>query len=258
MNRKSIKERARILRCLVEGNSIRATARLNDCVPGTVLRLLKDVGFRCLEYQYNYMTDLKCRHIELDEIWAFVLKKKRLLDRRDTSGDIWTYIGICRECKIVPYWHIGPNNSLNTELFLAGLIWRLSDGVSLYTDGNVSYIDAIDKVSRNCRTNHAMLIKHHSSKKLRLRKLVIHGDIIKDQISTSSVERHNLTLRMSSRRFTRKTNGFSKNLEYHRYALGLHFMYYNFVRVHRSLDTTPACRSGIMDREWTLVDLLNL
>lgn len=272
MNRLSRSDRVAILRCLVEGTSIRVTARINGRSKNTVLKLLVAVGEVCAEHQDDVLRDLPCKRIECDEIWSFVgAKQKNVKADAEGLGDVWTWTAICAETKLVPTWRIGTRDGETAADFIADLASRLAGRVQLTTDGHQPYIEAVE-VAFGSDIDYAMLIKEYSgggsnkrpetryspAKCCGTRKKTIQGAPVEKLISTSYVERCNLTMRMSMRRFTRLTNAFSKKIENHAHAVALHFWYYNFARIHRSLRVSPAMEAGVTDHLWTLDELVEM
>lgn len=259
MNRKSKEDRAKILHCLVEGNSIRSTARLMDCSKNTVLKLLVDVGSACHVYQDRHLRNLKCERVQADELWSFVGKKSVNKDgSRNHQADIWTYTALCADSKLVPSWLVGYRNSQTTFTFIQDLFSRMDGRVQLTTDGYQPYVDMVEETVGG-GVDYAILMKNFSrdsAATIDVRK--INGSPDKDHISTSFVERQNLLMRTNIRRFTRKTNAFSKKIENHAMAVSLHFMYYNFVRIHRTLKTTPAMAAGVSKTLWSLEDVIEM
>ena len=257
VNRKSVEERAKILHCLVEGNSIRGTARLTNCSKNTVTKLLIDVGRACGWYQDRIMVDLSCRRLQVDEIWSFVNKKQKNLEYdSDEEGNVWTWTAICADTKLVPVWSVGPRTSEMAKAFISDLAFRIRNRIQLTSDGLPFYKDAVEE-EFGSDIDFAMLVKtvNKKDKELDIQKRRIIGKPDEKHISTSFVERQNLTMRMGMRRFTRKTNAFSKKIENHMYAISLHFMYYNFVRIHRTLRVTPAMAANVTDKLWSLEDV---
>lgn len=266
MNRKSTKERAKILQLLTEGNSMSATARIADCSINTVVKLLVDVGEVCAWYQDTVFRNLPCKRIQVDEIWSFVYAKKKNVtdDMEGPAGDLWTWTSICADTKLVPCWAIGSRNADTAKEFIADLSQRISGRIQLTSDGFAKYKDAVEE-SFGADVDYAMLVKMYGEAKgkrfgsyIGAERTPTIGMPDAKHISTNYVERQNLTMRMSIRRFTRKTNGFSKKVENHCHAVALHFMNYNFVRIHKSLRTTPAMAAGVTDRLWSLEDLIEL
>jgi IS1 family transposase len=241
----------------------------------TVLRLLVDVGRFCAIYQDAKLRNLPCRQIEADEIWAFVGAKARNA-KRVGDGDIWTFTALDAETKLMVSWLVGPRTLENAHSFMYDLHKRLSQRVQLTTDGNSQYISAVEGAFGWQGVDFSQLIKYYSADHgpggrysppictgTDRHRVMGHPD--ESKVSTSYVERQNLTIRMSARRFTRLTNAFSKKVENHVHAVALHFMVYNFCRPHGTLTrkangvhTTPAMAAGVTDRVWTVEDLLAL
>lgn len=257
-----------IIMCLVEGNSIRGTARITDTSKDTVLKLLCDAGKVCKEYQNKYLVNLPCTRLECDELWSIVYCKERTENKRifDTKGAFWTWTALCSDTKLIPCWHIGKRDSESAFTFIRNLKKRLSNRVQITTDGLDVYIEAI-KESFGHDVDYSMLIKLYNrdgSKDYNkhictsVKKDVIIGNPNPSNISTSFCERNNLTMRMSMRRYVRKTSGFSKKLENMEHALALYFMYYNFCRIHQSLRMTPAMKAGVSKKLWEIEDIITL
>lgn len=276
MNRLSRAERAQIIRCLVEGNSIRSTTRLTGRSINTVLKLLRELGMACEAYQVEHLRDLTSARIECDEIWTFVRAKNRNVPEEHRGepgwGDLWTWVAHDPDTKLVSTWLVGKRDASCAMQFLTDLAGRLRYRVQLTTDGWDSYIDAVEKTFGSA-VDYAMLIKFYGNDPNADRKFsppvvlaeevrIIQGDPDRSLISTSGVERQNLTMRMSMRRFTRLTNGFSKKAENHAAAVALHYMYVNFARPHKSLakpyPQTPAMAAGIADHIWTCEEIAAL
>lgn len=272
MNRKSIKDRAQILRCLVEGNSIRSTSRITGASKNTITKLLVEVGKACSDYQNEYLQDLNCKRIECDEVWSFCYAKKKNLpeDKKDQFGygDVYTWTAIDPESKLVVSYMVGERKAMYAQAFIADLAARLKNKVQVTTDGLRLYVDAIDE-HFGSDVDYAMLVKMYGDDQnkekryspaffVAAEKTRITGNPDLKNVSTSIVERQNLTMRMGMRRFTRLTNGFSKKVENLEHAVSLHFMYYNFVRIHKSIKVTPAMEAGVTDRLWSLEDITAL
>jgi IS1 family transposase len=276
MNRLSREQRAKVIAALVEGNSIRATCRITDTAKGTVIRLLAEVGAACKEYQDKTLKNLPCKSIQCDEIWSFVYSKEKNLplDKQGQfgHGDVWTFVAIDADTKLVPSWMIGLRNAGYAYEFLKDLQSRLASRAQLTTDGHRMYLEAVGDVF-GADIDYAMLVKlygyepagearYSPPKCIGASKLVIQGKPDIKQVSTSYVERQNLTMRMNMRRFTRLTNGFSKKVENLEHTLALHYMYYNFARAHKSLanpyPTTPAMAAGLTDHAWTIEEIVQL
>lgn len=273
MNRLSIKERAQILHLLVEGNSLRATARISGVSRNTVDKLLRDVGAACLEYQDKHLVNLQCKRVQCDEIWSFIYSKQKNVPEgmEDKAGDIWTWTAICADSKVVPCWHVGSRDADAANEFMADLASRLANRVQLTTDGHKPYLEAVENAFEN-DIDYAMLIKLYGNQDRSnttqtrysphtfsgTKKVKVTGSPDKAEVSTSFVERQNLTMRINMRRFTRLTNGFSKKVENHMHAISLHYMYYNFGRVHQTLKMTPAMKAGVSDYKWTREEIAAL
>lgn len=272
MNKLPLSKRAQILSCLVEGNSLRSTSRMVDVSINTVTKLLVDVGKACSNYQDETLINLPCKHIQVDEIWAFCYaKQKNVAEAKkavEGAGDIWTWTAICADTKLIPSWAVGSRDAETAKLFIDDLAARLSNKIQLTSDGHKTYLDAVDGAF-GANVDYAMLVKLYgnnpeSEKRYSpaecsgIIKQVITGKPNVDKISTSYVERQNLTMRMGMRRFTRLTNGFSKKAENHAHAVALHFMYYNFGRIHKTLRVTPAMEAKITDHVWSLEEIAAL
>lgn len=273
MNKLTTAERAKIVGCLVEGNSIRATVRMTGIAKNTVAKLLVDLGRACSEYQDKSFRDLKCKRIQCDEIWSFCGSKEKNTTpekRKQGWGDVWTWTALCPDTKLIPCWFVGDRSAGSAYHFIHDLKDRLASRVQLTTDGYRPYIQAVEDAFGS-EIDYAMLIKiygnaptdnsnvrYSPAQCMGARKAVISGMPDREHVSTSHTERQNLTMRMSMRRFTRLTNGFSKKLENHEHALALYFMYYNFARVHQTLRVTPAMEAGISDHVWSLKEIIDL
>lgn len=272
MNKLDISKQAQIISALVEGNSIRATCRMTGAAKGTVIRLLVDVGKACSEYQDKTLKNLPCKVIQCDEIWSFCYAKAKNVpeDKKEQFGygDVWTFTALCADTKLVPSWHIGNRDLESATAFMKDLVSRLANRVQLTTDGHKMYLDAVPTAfGRN--VDYSQLIKiYGASQESEVRYSPPHciGMTAKEvigypnakNVSTSYVERQNLTMRMNMRRFTRLTNAFSKKVENLGHAVALHFMYYNFCRIHQSLRVTPAMRAKVTDHLWEIEDILKL
>jgi len=257
MNRKTTSERAHILHCLVEGNSIRATSRLLSCSKTTVIKLLKDVGEACEWYQREYLINLPCRNIQVDEIWSFVEKKNHNKDgTRNHLGDVWTFTAICADTKIVPCWLVGERSSKDAHRFILDVSERMAGRIQLTTDGYTPYVDAVENAF-GPDVDYGVIKKRVDNKgRVTIKKTRVTGSPDEAKISTSYIERQNLLMRTNIKRYARRTNGFSKSVDNHNFAVAIHFMYYNFVRIHRSIRITPAMAAGITDKLWDLEDII--
>jgi IS1 family transposase len=274
MNRLSQAERGRIIRALCEGNSIRSTARMLGVARNTITTLLVDLGSACAAYQDRVLRDLDCRRVECDEIWAFVFSKQKNVPPEHEGefgyGDVWTWVAMDPDTKLVPSWLVGQRDSADCHAFLGDLASRLRNRVQLTTDGHRPYIEAVEQAFGS-QVDFAMLVKFYGTDPNEDRKFsppvvlseevrIIQGNPNPDLISTSYIERQNLTLRMSSRRFTRLTNGHSKKVQNHAAAVALHYMFSNFARPHSSLgkNRAPAMAAGISDHVWTCQEIAAL
>jgi len=272
MNKLSTEKRMQIIFCLVEGTGINATARINRVSKNTVLKLLRDVGKACSEYQDKTLRNLSCKRIEADEIWSFCYAKEKNVPRdlkgKFGYGDVWTWTAIDAETKLVPSWFVGDRSVHTAKKFIKDLASRLKNKVQLTTDGHRAYLEAVEDAFGN-DIDYARLIKiygtpEEKSTKYNFPKCIdtiskqVVGNPDPKYISTSYVERQNLTMRMSMRRFTRLTNAHSKKIENHIYAISLHFMYYNFCKIHQSLRVTPAMEAGVTNKLWEIEDIVKL
>jgi IS1 family transposase len=276
MNRLSKAERAKIIRALVEGNSLRSTSRITGFALNTVMKLLRELGPVVAAYQDRTLVDLPSTRIECDEIWAFCYSKDRNVPEAHEGewgyGDVWTWVALDPDTKLVASWLVGRRDAVDAVDFLTDLAPRLRNRVQLTTDGHVPYISAVE-VAFGKDVDYAMLVKEYGNDPNEPRRFgppvvlsetvkVIQGSPDEGQISTSYVERQNLTMRMGMRRFTRLTNGFSKKVENHAASVALHFMYMNFARPHKSLANpyprTPAMAAGLADHIWTCEEIAAL
>lgn len=276
MNKLSPDRQAEIIKVLCEGNSIRSTARITGTAINTVVTLLKTVGKACLEYQDLTMHGLTCQKLQCDEIWSFVYAKDKNVPESHKGekgyGDVWTFTAIDADTKLVPSWLAGLRNADCAYAFISDLKDRLANRVQLTTDGHRMYLEAVEHAFGS-EVDYAQLIKLYgqepeSEKRyspaecISTEKHIIQGKPDIKAVSTSFVERQNLTMRMGMRRFTRLTNAFSKKLQNHEYALALYFMHYNFVRPHKTLANpyprTPAMAAGLTNRMWTIEDIVGL
>ena len=272
MNKLSSERRAQILGMMVEGNSIRAIVRMTGASKNTIVKLLEDAGEAFSAYQDRVFRDLKLKRLQLDEIWAFCYAKQRnvMLAKAapEEAGDIWTWVAIDAETKLVPSWRIGDRSGETATEFVCDLSKRLASRVQVTTDGLRSYVEAIE-AGFGADVDYAQLIKlygetphpadRYSPAQIQGTKtFCCTGKPDPKHISTSYVERQNLTMRMSMRRFTRLTNGFSKKAENHAHSVAIHFMHYNFVRIHQTLRVTPAMAAGVTQTLWSLTDMVRV
>ena len=279
MNRLNIEERTAIIRCLIEGNSIRSTARMTGAARNTITTLLVQLGAATAEYQDRVLRDLTPARIECDEIWSFCYAKAKNVPEQHIGefgfGDVWTWTAIDPDSKLVPSWLVGGRDEYAAYDFIADLRSRIAGRVQITTDGFRDYPAAIEAIF-GADADYAQLVKtygveasedasvtarRYSPNKVTAQEVrVIRGTPNPEHISTSYVERNNLTMRMSMRRFTRLTNAFSKKVENHAAMVSLHFMAYNFAKPHGALgkNRTPAMAAGLADHVWTVQEIAAL
>ena len=271
MNTLNNKQRAQLISVLVEGNSLRATARICDVAFNTVLKFIPQIGMVCADFQDKAFHNLKCKRVQCDEIWSFCYAKQKNVpeDKRGLFGygDVWTWVAMDAETKLVPSFMVGNRDAQSAKMFIDDLASRLANRVQLTTDGNKVYLEAVEGAF-GCEVDYAMLVKMYESTQEETRYspamctgckgTPITGNPDRKYISTSFIERQNLTMRMGMRRFTRLTNAFSKKIENHAFHLALHYMYYNFVRIHKTLRITPAMKAGVTDHLWSVEEIAGL
>lgn len=272
MNRLSLADRARVLSCLVEGNSIRSTVRMTGVAKNTVAKLLVDMGCAAHAMMERTLVNLPCKRVQCDEIWSFVYAKDKNVPKSMRGevgvGSVWTWTALCADSKLVLAWFVAGRDAESARVFMNMVAGRLANRVQLTSDGHGAYLDAVPHAFGN-DIDFAQLVKTYGAENpgearyspprctgcKRKRRI---GKPDRKHVSTSYVERQNLTMRMSMRRFTRLTNAFSKKLENHLHAVTLYFAHYNFCRVHQTLGKTPAMAAGIADHAWTLEELVGL
>lgn len=275
MNRLPVERRAQILSMLVEGNSLRATTRMAGCSINTVSKLLLDVGEACAEYQDRTLKDLPCKTIEADEIWSFVYSKAKNVPKDhegEHRGDVWTWVALDADSKLAVTWLVGERKLGDCWTFMEDLKGRVAGRIQLSTDAHQSYVGVVGLVFKG-DVDWAQLIKQYKTQAVSqgrysppvctgTKTKVRYGNPDPAKVSTSYVERQNLTMRMGMRRFTRLTNGFSKKIENHAAAVAIHFMHYNFARPHKTLASpyprTPAMAAGVADHIWSLQEIAEL
>ena len=273
MNQLSITDRVAILNCLSEGMGVNATARVTGKSKTTILKLLADVGEACAAYQDRAMNNLQCLRVECDEIWSFVGAKQKNVRKNDEAhadfGDCYTFTALDPDSKLIPCWLVGTRTRECTEAFMNDLAPRLANRIQLTTDGFYGYPPAVDLAFAG-RVDYAVLNKTYDAggasveaKRrysppafVKATKKIITGNPDPHDISTSLVERANLSIRMGNRRLTRLTNAFSKKMANHMHAMSFYFMVYNFVKVHSSIKTTPAMEAGVTDFLWSMEDIV--
>ena len=272
MNKLTPEKRCAVLRCLVDGCSIRATVRITGVSKNAIQRLTVEVGEACLKAQDKMLRDLTCKRLELDEVWCFCYAKdKNVPDEMRGEpgvGSIWTWTAICAESKLIVTWHLGARDAANAHMFIGDLKGRLANRVQITTDGNRCYIVPMEDHFHG-NLDYAMLVKlygeqntpersYSPAKCLGTKRKIVAGDPDKDLISTSYAERQNLNIRMNNRRYTRLTNAFSKKAEMLAYSVAIMFFFHNFIRKHQTLGTTPAVAAGIAKRVWKIEDMEQL
>lgn len=272
MNKLNPERQAQVIAALVEGNSIRATVRMTGVAKNTIIKLLVAIGKACAEYQDKALRNLTCKRIQCDEIWSFCHAKAKNLpeDKRGRFGygDVWTWTALDADTKLMVSWLVADRGVQSATEFINDLAARLKNRIQLTTDGHRVYLNAVDDAF-GMDIDYAMLVKvygndpegekrYSPAQCIGADKVVISGRPDAKKISTSYVERQNLTMRMSMRRFTRLTNAFSKKVENLAHAVALHFMYYNFCRIHQTLRVTPAMAAGVTDHVWDISDVLSL
>lgn len=274
MNQLSIQERAQILGCLVEGNSIRATCRLTGAAKGTVIKLLEDVGEACYAFHQQHVRNVPSKRVQCDEIWSFCYSKEKNVPQGCKGqfgfGDVWTWSALCADTKMIVSYMVGKRELEDAVRFTDDLRSRLAGRVQLTTDGHKAYFVAV-RESFGADVDYAMLVKiyhepHSKGPEVKysageccgIKKKRVIGHPKRKDISTSYVERANLTMRMGMRRFTRLTNAFSKKVQNLGHAVALHFMHYNFCRIHQTLRVTPAMQAGLSQHVWSLEDVVRM
>ena len=272
MNKLSSADRARILHLLCEGSSIRSVTRLTGASKNTVIKLLVDAGKACMAYHDAKVRNVKATRVQVDEIWSFTYAKQKnvaaAVAAPEGAGDTWTWTAIEADTKLIVSYFVGGRDGECAMWFMDDLRQRLANRVQLTSDGHKAYLEAVEGAF-GCDVDYAQLVKMYGATPspagryspaecTGIKKTAIEGRPDPKHISTSYVERQNLTMRMHMRRFTRLTNGFSKKVENHAYAVALHMMYYNFVRIHKTLRVTPAMAAGVSDRLWEVSDIVAL
>jgi IS1 family transposase len=274
MNILSKEKRTQAVNCLIEGCSIRATVRMTGIAKKTVMRLLREVGEVCESYQDRVLRNLPCRRIQVDELWGFNYCKAKtvtpeIAEKIPSAGDVWLWVAIDAETKLVPSWMLGDRNAGTAFRFTHDLASRLSNRVQLTSDGHHVYLTAIESAF-GADIDYAMLIKvygadpaesekrYSSAECIGIQSVVISGSPDPNHISTSFVERQNWSVRTARRRYTRLSNGFSRKIENHAAAVALNYFAYNFIKIHRTLRVSPAMAAGVTDHLWSVGDLVDL
>lgn len=272
MNRLSIEKRTQIISLLVEGNSLRATSRIADISINTVTKLLVSVGKACQKFHDESVKNVRAKKVQCDEIWSFVYaKEKNKPDNVEGAGDVWTWTAIDSDSKLIISWLVGERDAYTANIFMNDVASRLATRIQLTTDGLKAYLEVVADAFGS-RIDFAQLIKIYGNESAPtsnekkyspaectgMKVNLVSGNPDPDFVSTSHVERQNLTMRMHMRRFTRLTNAFSKKLENHCHAIALHFVYYNFVKIHKTLRVPPAMEAGLIKNLMSIEDIVRL
>lgn len=265
-------QRAHVVRCLIEGNSIRSTGRITGVSKNTIVKLLTELGCACAAYHNRHVRNLKVRRMQCDEIWSFVRSKEKhtsIEKKAEGCGDVWTWTGIDADTKLIISYLVGGRDGGWAHDFMEDCAKRIKNRVQITTDGHKAYLEAVEDAF-GADIDYAQLQKIYGAPSVEDQRKysparcigcdlkVVSGDPDPKHISTSYVERQNLSMRMGMRRFTRLTNGFSKKVDNHRHMIALYFLYYNFGRVHQTLRVTPAMEAGLCDHVWTIEEICNL
>jgi IS1 family transposase len=274
MNKLTHDKRTQVVSCLIEGCSIRATVRMTGVAKKTVMRVLVEVGQVCEEYQDRVLRNLSCRRVQLDELWGFNYCKQKnvtseIAAKVPAAGDIWLWVAIDAETKLVPCWRLGDRNAGTALEFVHDLADRLSNRIQLTSDGHRAYLTAVESAFGS-DVDYAMLVKLYGTDReesetryspaecIGCRSAAITGNPDPKHISTSFVERQNWSVRTAMRRYTRLSNGFSRKIQNHSAAVALNYFAYNFIKIHRTLRVSPAMAAGVTDRLWEVSDLVAL
>jgi len=275
MNQLRKEKRAAVVRCLVDGVSIRDTVRITGVAKNTVAKLLVDLGAACEAFHHEHVRRLRCHRIQCDETWSFCHAKAKNVPVEKQGefgvGDVWTWIAFDTETRLTVSWNVGDRNAATAEMFMLDVADRVLTRLQLTTDGHVVSLQGVEN-ALGFEIDYAQLVKIYGSDPGAKgpegknspencngsKKVAQPGMPEREHVSTSFVERANLTMRMSMRRFTRLTNAFSKKIENHCHAIALHFMNYNYCRVHQTLKMTPAQAAGLADHVWSIDELLGL
>lgn len=273
MNKLTTAKRAQVIGALVEGMAVNATVRMTGVSKPTILKLLADIGTPCSEYQDKTIMNLNTTRVECDELWSFVAGRRKNLapEKRNVFGfgDTWTFTGIDCDSKLIISFFVGKRDAQSATFFMRDIALRLKNRVQLTVDGLPAYVEAVDDAFDGA-VDFARLVKVFASDPnatgryappvcIASERKIVTGDPEVSKISTSYVERHNLTIRTHNKRFARLTNAHSKKLENHVHALSLHFMYYNFAKPSLALNgRTPAMAAGLSDHVWSIEEIVAL
>lgn len=275
-NKLPLETRVQILNLLVEGNSMRSVSRICDVSINTVAKLLADAGEACLLLHDEKVRGVAAKRVQCDEIWSFCYAKNKNVAKAkaapENAGDVWTWTALDADSKLMISYFVGDRTTESARVLLYDLAGRVTDRIQITTDGFKPYLQAMEGAF-GADVDYAMLEKVYGIDKgaartperkyspavcVGAKRRTIQGNPDKAHVSTSYVERSNLSIRMQNRRFTRLTNAFSKKFQSHVHALGLYFAFYNFIRIHKTLRVTPAMQAGITDRVWSLEDIVAL
>jgi len=273
VNKLDTAKRAQVVSAIVEGCSIRSIVRMTGVSKNTIVKLLIDLGAACSDYLDAHLVNLSSKRVQVDEIWSFCYAKQKnvtpeIKAKNASAGDVWTWVAIDADTKLVASWIVGQRDGVTARIFVNDLAKRLTNRIQLTSDGLNAYLLAVEKAFHG-QVDYAQLVKLYGSdveaekryspaQCVGCERKVIDGDPDPKHISTSYIERQNLTMRMQIRRFTRLTNAFSKKIENHVAALAIFYMHYNFVRIHQTLRVTPAMAAGVTGRLWSIEDLVSL
>lgn len=273
MNKLDTAKRSQIVSAIVEGCSIRSIVRMTGASKNTIVKLLVELGAACSDYLDKHLVNLPCKRVQVDEVWSFCYAKQKnvtpkIAAKNPSAGDVWTWVAIDADTKLIPTWTIGPRDGVTARIFVNDLAKRLANRIQLTSDGLSAYLQAVERAFRG-HVDYAQLVKLYADTSegqkryspaecIGCERKAIVGYPAPEHISTSYIERQNLTVRMSLRRFTRLTNAFSKKIENHAAALAIFYMHYNFVRIHQTLRVTPAMAAGVTNRLWEIEDLVGL
>lgn len=276
MNQLPLERRIAVVAALTEGNSIRSTVRLTGVAKNTITKLLAELGQACAQYMDRTLRNLTCKRVQCDEIWSFVYAKQKHVPEHLKGiygfGDVWTWIAMDADTKLVLSYLVGTRGPYNCYEFMKDVASRLASRIQLTTDGLYWYVDAVDhafgididygmiqkRYAGGIAGQATAAVRYSPAKFVSATKEVIRGNPDKRHVSTSYIERQNLTMRMSMRRFTRLTNGFSKKVENHTAMIAIFYLHYNFCRIHQTLRVTPAMAAGVSDHVWELSELVGL
>jgi IS1 family transposase len=276
MNKLDTAKRSQIVSAIIEGCSVRSISRMTGASKNTIAKLLVELGAACLDYMNKHLVNLRCQKVQCDEIWSFVAAKEKnvtakLRAQNPHAGDCWTWVALDADTKLVCSWWVGRRDWVTARSFVDDLASRMANRIQLTTDGNRLYLFAINQAFQG-DIDYAVLRKlygtsvEETSAERRYSPQACIGCIPEPKIgqpdpkhiSTSYVERQNLTMRMGMRRYTRLTNAFSKKVENHIATLAIFYMHYNYIRIHQTLRVTPAMAAGVAERLWEVEDLIAL